>query len=166
MTGGRSYLDRTEDEQEALVQPVTPKATGAVDLSSVKPTPAQRPSPADHEAAINIGRERGFDRSVTATATPRPQPRATAPATGRGPPRRGGPESGRGGEGAKRIIVARGTEVQLGQTGQVAISADAVMLKAFVDRAYYERKTRGELLADMLALWESRHGTVPDEFTR
>lgn len=146
-----SYLDRTDEEQEALsATQAEPKAAG-FDLSGVAPKAAPRPSPDLQEAAVREGRRRGFDRSTSSTPLAADTPRVRAP---RKSPRGGG-------EGAKRVIVALGTVVHPGQIGQVAISGDAALLREFVNRAHWERKTRGELLADMLAFWEAHHGPLP-----
>lgn len=148
----KSYLDRTEEQEEALDQPATATPASGLDLSSVAPTPAPR-GPADRQAAaVAEGRRRGFGRQMSSeVVTPTKSPSH--------------PQA-RGGEGAgKRIIVALGTVAYPGQIGQVAISGDAVMLSDFVKRAHWERKTRGELLSEMLSLWEATHGALPADFT-
>ncbi|MDP3615014.1 MAG: hypothetical protein Q8R98_24500, partial [Rubrivivax sp.] len=122
----------------------------ALDLSGVAPKPIVRPDRLD--AAVEEGRRRGFgERGKQSEPSPR-QSRAQ-------------PNSRRPKEPSpKRVIVTLAERPADGATGQIALSGDATMLYEFVRRAHFERKPRGELLADMLRLYEDRHGPLPEDF--
>lgn len=136
-------------------------AGGGLDLSNLKPTPAQLPDPDVDAAVQQEARARGFDRTVGASAPDGPpSPRARAQAGSKA-----GRKRGREGEGAVkpvRYTVSHKERPPADIQGQAVFSGDARVLYEICRRAHYERRPRVELLADMLELYEKTHGPTPD----
>lgn len=141
-----SYLEEREAEEEK-------KAAGAavadLDLSKLEPTPAPRARADLQEKAIEEGRKRGFGRTTEAAAQVAPKPAK---------------RSGRASGPVKRYIVSLDAKPPKGQQGQIAVSGDARAIYDFIRRAHFERKSRGELLAEMLALYIEKHGETPSSY--
>jgi hypothetical protein len=144
----KSYLELREEEEEGLDAPPAAAPKSALpDLSTLEPTPAPRPTPERQAAAVEVGRGRGFDRPTAAPSREqRPARRAKAD-TAQGP--------------TKRYIVSLNERPPQGQQGQIALTGEAAVLYDFIRRAHYERRSRGELLAELLALYEEKKGPTP-----
>lgn len=146
----KSYLDQSEAEQDEREVGVAakPEAPPTLDLSAVAPTPVKRPDRL--QEAVEEGHRRGFGSPAPAVARMTGQTRrAKAPPVGRSP---------------KRLIVSHTEEPAAGVPGQITLTGDAKVFYDFARRAHYERRPRGELLTDMLRLYEEKHGPLPDDF--
>lgn len=145
-----SYLDDREAEEAK-------KATG-LDLSGFAPRPGRRMDRDKLAVAQEVSAERGFGRPVEVSANADPTPEAStsnrrSAATAQPAP---GP--------VKRAIVSLNKRAPKGEQGQISLSGDAEVLQSFILRASFERRPRGDLLRDMLALYEEHFGPLPDDF--
>lgn len=148
---GKSYLDMAEAEQDASeAKPQATANAGELDLSGVSPTPVQRP--AELQVAVDEGRRRGFGAADGA------EPAARRP---RAPPQK---RAAKAAPAPKRVIVTLADVPPAGANGQIALTGDAQVIYAFIRRAHFERRPRGDLLADMMRLYEASHGPVPDDY--
>lgn len=144
----KSYLDQSEAEQDERDAPLAKAAAPAeLDLSSVAPTPIKRPEAL--REAVEEGHRRGFGSPASAVARMTGQTRRAKPPVGQSP---------------KRLIVSHTEEPAAGLPGQITLTGDAKVFYDFARRAHYERRPRGELLTDMLRLYEEKHGPLPDDF--
>lgn len=168
MSGGGDYLRERRAELRskrgegaALADPAPLKS--GLDLSQLKPTPAVAPPPELEAAVIEEARGRGFDRSVG----PAPASLAPVPAQPAATPRARPKRKAGGGEGAgtsARYVVSMKERPPADIPGQALFTGNAQLLYEICRRAHYERRPRGELLADMFAMYEAAKGRTPDEY--
>lgn len=151
-----SYLEDREAEEERKAGGAGQGGSDLPDLSALQPKPLTRPAPELHEAAVLVGHRQGFDRPVGAEPKPKPS-RAPAARRQRGVAPAEGPTK-------RNIISLQGERPEAGVQGQIALTGSALTLWEFIRRAHFERRPRGELLQDMLALWEEKHGKTPEIF--
>ncbi len=172
MSGKGNYLDRRLEELAAAkaARSVTAPAPDApeMDLSKLQPKAASLPPPEVEEAVREQARARGFDREVGAQDPP-PAP-AETPVPKSAPAKASQPRQGKGrgrasaGQAAARYVVSMKERPPADIQGQALFTGNAQVLYEICRRAHYERRTRGELLADMLELYAEKHGVTPDKY--
>lgn len=174
MSGGGDYLRLRKEELAAARTGATVKPADApkpaMDLSKLKPTPAALPPPEVEAAVLEQARERGFARTVGAEEQQPPEPPAqvsSAP-TPRAPVKAAKPK-GRGRAAvasapSARYVVSMKERPPADIQGQALFTGNAEVLYEICRRAHFERRPRGELLAEMLALYTEKNGATPDSY--
>lgn len=176
MSGGGDYLRLRKEELAAkragaTAQKPAGQVAPAMDLSHLKPTPAKLPTPEVEAAVLEEARERGFGRSVGAEDPAPAAPQAVEPPSPKAAPvRTAKPRAGKGRAGGSasqasaRYVVSMKERPPADIQGQALFTGNAQVLYEICRRAHYERRPRGELLAEMLELYTAKNGETPETY--